>query len=66
MTAQRNRVMRHSIAGPACPGRPESDTLAMAWHDPIRNWYVGLTPAWRRELRIGGLWLASAWSRCLS
>jgi hypothetical protein len=30
----------------------------MAWHDPIRNWYAGLTPALRRELRIGGLWLA--------
>ena len=30
----------------------------MAWHDPIRNWYAGLTPAWRRELRIAGLWLA--------
>jgi hypothetical protein len=28
----------------------------MAWHDPIRNWYAGLSPAWRRELRIAGLW----------
>jgi hypothetical protein len=30
----------------------------MAWHDAIRNWYAGLTPVWRRELRIAGLWLA--------
>lgn len=29
----------------------------MAWHEPIRRWYAGLTPAWRRELRIAGLWL---------
>ena len=29
---------------------------AMAWHDPIRNWYAGLSPAWRRELRIVALW----------
>ncbi len=30
----------------------------MAWHDPIRTWYAGLSPTWRRELRFGGLWLA--------
>jgi hypothetical protein len=30
----------------------------MAWYEPVRNWYAGLTPAWRRELRIAGLWLA--------
>ena len=29
----------------------------MAWHDSLRNWYAGLTPGWRRELRIGALWL---------
>ena len=28
----------------------------MAWYDPIRSWYAGLSPAWRRELRIAGLW----------
>ncbi len=28
----------------------------MALHDPIRNWYAGLSPAWRRELRIAALW----------
>lgn len=28
----------------------------MAWHDPIRRWYAGLSPAWRRELRIAALW----------
>jgi hypothetical protein len=28
----------------------------MAWHEPVRNWYVGLSPAWQRELRIGALW----------
>jgi hypothetical protein len=30
----------------------------MAWHDRVRNCYAGLSPTWRRELRIGGLWLA--------
>jgi hypothetical protein len=30
----------------------------MSWLDPIRNRYAGLSPAWRRELRIAGLWLA--------
>jgi hypothetical protein len=29
----------------------------MAWHDGIRGWYAGLSPAWRRELRIGALCL---------
>ncbi len=29
----------------------------MAWHEPVGNWYAGLTPAWRRELRICALWL---------
>ena len=28
----------------------------MAWHEPIRQWYAGLPPAWRRELRIAALW----------
>lgn len=28
----------------------------MAFGDPIRNWYAGLSPAWRRELRIAVLW----------
>ena len=30
----------------------------MAWYDLVRNWYAGLTPVWRRELRIAGWWLA--------
>jgi hypothetical protein len=30
----------------------------MALHEPIRRWYAGLTPMWRRELRIAGLWFA--------
>jgi hypothetical protein len=30
----------------------------MAWHDPMRQWYAGLSPTWRRELRIAGLWFA--------
>jgi hypothetical protein len=29
----------------------------MAWHHRIRTWYAGLSPAWRRELRMGALWL---------
>ncbi len=29
----------------------------MAWHHRIRTWHDGLSPAWRRELRIGALWL---------
>jgi hypothetical protein len=28
----------------------------MAWSDPIRQWYVGLSPGWQRELRIAALW----------
>ena len=34
-----------------------SRSAAMAWHDGVRGWYAGLTPTWRRELRIGALWL---------
>ncbi len=28
----------------------------MSWSEPIRNWYTGLSPAWRRELRFAALW----------
>ena len=29
----------------------------MALHHRFRSWYAGLTPSWRRELRIGAAWL---------
>jgi hypothetical protein len=29
----------------------------MAWHHRMRTWYAGLSPGWRREIRIGALWL---------
>jgi hypothetical protein len=28
----------------------------MAWSDPFVRWFDGLSPAWRRELRIAALW----------
>ena len=30
----------------------------MAWQESVRQWYAGLSPEWRRELRIAGLWFA--------
>jgi hypothetical protein len=27
----------------------------MAWENPVLKWYAGLSPFWRRELRIAGL-----------
>jgi hypothetical protein len=30
--------------------------MGMAWNDPIVRWYGGLSPTWRRELRIAALW----------
>ena len=30
---------------------------AMAWHDPIRNWYAGSRPPGGASLRIAALWL---------
>lgn len=27
----------------------------MAWSNPVAKWYAGLSPSWRRELRIAGL-----------
>ena len=27
----------------------------MAWSNPAAKWYAGLSPFWRRELRIAGL-----------
>ena len=30
----------------------------MASIEPLRRWYAGLTPAWRRELRLLALWSA--------
>ena len=26
----------------------------MAWSNPVVKWYAGLSPSWRRELRIAG------------
>jgi hypothetical protein len=54
----RHAVSSIAVGKQLAPAWPRGETLAMAWHDPVRKWYAGLTPAWRRELRIGGLWLA--------
>jgi hypothetical protein len=27
----------------------------MAWNNPLLQWYAGLSPAWRRELRLAAL-----------
>jgi hypothetical protein len=27
----------------------------MAWKDPTEHWFAGMSPAWRRELRIAAL-----------
>jgi hypothetical protein len=29
--------------------------LRMAWNNPLLQWYAGLSPAWRRELRLAAL-----------
>jgi hypothetical protein len=57
--AAQSRHFIHSIAARHRGLPPFGRRLrlkGMAWNDPIVRWYAGLSPTWRRELKIATLW----------
>jgi hypothetical protein len=57
--AAQSRHVVDSIAVRSCGLPPQGRRLrltTMAWNDLFIRWYQGLSPGWRRELRIAALW----------